>query len=110
MRNLESVKPESTSAPEVIKEEAVEEAFKPESTLTPISTAPVSEPVTSASGFQSPPASAATYFRWDDSGSGYDPFSIGQTSQQQQEQQDFSFGTQQLHSRYLQRKFHDFYF
>ena len=66
----------------------VQEVSKPEPTLDPINIAPAPLPVTSASGFQSPPVIATSYFRWDDAGSGDDPFSMGQAASQAQ---DFSF-------------------
>ena len=47
-------------------------------------------PPTSVSGFQSPPVTATSYFRWDEPGSGDDPFAIAQTTSQQ----DFSFAPQ----------------
>jgi hypothetical protein len=58
--------------------------------LAPIFIPQSNEPPTSVSGFQSPPVTATSYFRWDEPGSGDDPFAIAQTTSQQ----DFSFAPQ----------------
>jgi hypothetical protein len=54
----------------------------------------------SSNRLQSPPASTAAYFQWDNSGSGYDPFSFGHADVQQQDS-SFAQPLQQQEYRFI---------